>query len=235
MEVEISFKVLLKSLFKHIAVILLIVLIVAILAAVYTEFFVTPVYRATTASSLLVKDMNATQGNNLSTTINMMSTYAIKVTSDETMQIASDMISNGALTPSQIRSLISVSYEEKGTVLYISAVYTDPENAARIANAVTQAAVYSISNVEWDVTNNAVAPSSPASPSMTKNVLLASFVAFVLSYALFLLFDIYNTKIVSEEQLSNVLGVPVLGAIPLVDTATTSKRNAEEVNNNGNQ
>ena len=96
---------------------------------------------ARTTSSLLVKDLNATQGSNLNTTITMMSTYAIKVKSDETMQIASDMISNGRLSPEDLRSLISVGYEDNGTIMYIYAVYTDPENAARIAEKALRAAV----------------------------------------------------------------------------------------------
>ena len=99
MEVEISFKLLLKSLFKHLWTILLIVLVVAILTAVYTYFFMTPVYMAKTASNLLVNDLNATQGSNLNTTIGMMSTYATKVKSDETMQTASNMIAKVRFPP----------------------------------------------------------------------------------------------------------------------------------------
>ena len=231
MEVEISFKVLVKSFFKHLVPILLIVLIFAVLAGVYTHLYMTPVYMARTTSSLLVKDLNATQGSNLNTTITMMSTYAIKVKSDETMQIASDMISNGRLSPEDLRSLISVGYEDNGTIMYIYAVYTDPENAARIANAVTEAAAYSISNVNWEITNSAVAPEEPSSPSMVKNVLIAAVLALILSYSVFLLFDIYNTKIVSEDQLSEVLGVPVIGVIPMVEaTSGTAMKKEEEKN-----
>ena len=225
MEVEISFKLLFKSLIKHFLTIMLIVLIAAILAAVYTQFFVTPVYMAKTASNLLVDDLNATQGSNLSTTINMMSTYAVKVKSDKTMEIASNMIENGLIPPEELRELISVSYEKDGTILYISAIYTDPVNAARVANAVTEAAQASISGVNWDITNSAVAPEEPLSPSLLKNVAVAAILALVVSYGFFLLLDIYNNRIVSEEQLSTVLEAPVLGAIPNVEhSSKTSSR-----------
>ena len=109
MEVEISFKLLFKSLIKHFLTIMLIVLIAAILTAVYTQFFVTPVYMAKTASNLLVDDLNATQGSNLSTTINMMSTYAVKVKSDKTMEIASNQGLVASGSTSSVSSSVSSS------------------------------------------------------------------------------------------------------------------------------
>lgn len=231
MEVEISFKLLIKSFFKHFWTIMLIVLVFAILTAVYTQFFVTPIYMARTASNLLVDDLNATQGSNLSTTINMMSTYAVKVKSDKTMQMASNMIANGLIPPDELREIVSVSYEKDGTILYISAIYTDPENAARIANAVTEAARASITDVNWDITNGAVVPEEPESPSLLKNVALVSFLSLIASYGFFLLMDIYNTRIVSEEQLSSVLEVPVIGAIPTAKRASKLSSTKEERSN----
>ena len=228
MEVEISFKLLLKSFFKHFWTIMLIVLVLAILTAVYTQFFITPVYMGKTASYLLVNDLNSTQGSNLSTTINMMGTYATKVKSDDTMKIASSMISDGLIPPEELSKLISVSYEKNGTILYISAVYTDPENAARIANAVTDAARASMSDLKWEITNSAVAPEAPLSPSLVKNVAVAAILALIASYGFFLLMDIYNTKIISEEQLSSALGAPVLGTIPTVESASKSSSDKEE-------
>ncbi len=228
MEVEISFKLLLKSFFKHFWTIMLIVLVFAILTAAYTQFFVTPVYMGQSASYLLVNDLNATQGSNLSTTINMMSTYAKKVKSDDTMKIASDMISNGLIPPEELSELISVSYEKDGTILYISAIYTDPENAARIANAVTDAARASMPELKWEITNSAVAPADPLSPSLLKNVAIVAILALIASYGFFLLTDIYNTRIVSEEQLSTVLDAPVLGTIPAVENASKSSSDKEE-------
>ena len=231
MEVEISFKLLLKSFFKHLWTIMLIVLVCAILTAAYTQFFVTPVYMGQTASYLLVNDLNATQGSNLSTTINMMSTYAKKVKSDDTMKIASDMISNGLIPPDELSELISVSYEKDGTILYISALYTDPENAARIANAVTDAARASMPELKWEITNSAVAPEDPLSPSLLKIVAIVAILALIASYGFFLLTDIYNTRIVSEEQLSSVLDAPVLGNIPAVANASKSSSDKEETCN----
>lgn len=231
MEVEISFKLLLKTFIKHLWTILLIVLIFAILTAVYTYFFVTPVYMAKTASNLLINDLNATQQSNLSTTINMMSTYATKVKSDETMQTASDMIANGQIPPDDLRELISVSFEKDGTILYISAIYTDPVNAARIADAVTQAAKYSMSGVVWEITNSAVIPEDPVTPDLIKNVCVAAILALVLSYGFFLLTDIYNNRIVSEEQLSTILELPVIGTIPMVSGITTPITETEDTHN----
>lgn len=229
MEVEISLKVLLKSLLKHLWVILLITLIVALLVALYTTSFVTPVYRATTTARLLITDLNGTPQSNLSTTINLMSTYAISVQSDDTMQLASDLIEDESYTPDVIRSMINVSYEENGIILYISAVSTNPENAAILANTVATAAAHSIDLAELTVIKKAIAPTSPYSPSLVTNLTVAVLLTFVATYALFLLIDINNNKIVSEEQLADVLDVPVIGVVPLVENINNAKKNSTEV------
>ncbi len=225
MEVEISFKLLLKTLLKHLWLLVIITLIVALLAALYTTYFVTPTYKATTTARILINDLNATAGSNLQTTINILSTYATSVLSDYTLQTASGMINNAAYTPEYLRRIISVNYDAGSVILHITAVSTSPENAAILANTVCEAAASCNTDLaDLTVITRAVAPTSPASPSLILNVMLASVVAFILLYGIVLLHDLYNTKITTEEDLTQALDLPVIGAIPLLESLVAEKK-----------
>ena len=224
MDVEISFKLLLKTLVKHLLLLIIITLLVAILAALYTNYFVTPIYSATTTARIMINDMNSTAQGNLTTTINILSTYATSIMSDFTLQTAADMIDDDQYTPEYLRNCISVTFDQGTIILYITAISTNPENAAIIANTVRKAAAYCNTDLaELTLLNEAKAPASPASPSLMKNVVFAALVAFVLLYALLLIVDIYNNKITTEEDLNFVLDLPVIGAIPLLDSLAPEK------------
>ncbi len=223
MEVEINLGVLWKSFLKHLWAIILIALLVTLLVTVYTAWFVTPVYRATVEASVMINDMNQTQISNLNTTIALMGTYARLVTSDATMEEASRLVRN-EYSASQIRSMVNVTYEQGGVILYISVSSVSPEHAATLANQVAVAAQETIDLAEMQITRSAVTPGSPTSPSLTKNILIAFVFSFAAAYLLFLLIDLYNNKIASEKQLANLLDLPVIGSIPAVDAAETQKR-----------
>ena len=224
MDVELSFKLLFKTLLKHLVVILIFTILVAILAAIYTNYFVVPVYSATTTSRIMITDMNSTAQGNLTTTINILSTYATSVLSDETMQTASQMINDPRYTPEYLRSITSVTFDEGTIILYITAYSASAENAATLANTIREAAAYCNTDLaELTLINKATVPSAPYSPSMTKTVVLAAFVAFALIYVIFLMIDIYNNKITTEEDLANTLDIPVIGAIPLLDSISAKK------------
>ncbi len=231
MDVEISFKLLLKALLKHLWLLIIVTLIVALLAALYTTFLVTPTYKATATARILINDLNSTAGSNLQTTINLLSAYTKSVLSDTTLQTASSMINSERYTPEYLRRIISVNYDEGSIILYITAVDTDPQNAAVIANVICDATAYCNSDLaELTVINRATAPSSPTSPSLVINVFLASFVAFIAVYGCVLVWDIYNNKIASEDDLVQALDLPVIGAIPLLDSLISDKTVVTEDN-----
>ena len=223
MEVEISLKLLLRTLFKHIWLLIIFTLVVALIAMLYTTYWVTPTYKATTTARILINDMNATAGNNLTTTINILSTYATSVTSDNTLQVASSMLPG--YTPEYLKSLISVNFDAGTIVLHITARSQNPENAAIIANKVCEAAAFCNTDLaELTVISSAKVPSSPSSPSLLMNTAIASVAAFAILYLLLLVIDIYNNKIVTEDDLATALDLPVIGAIPLLESLVTEKK-----------
>lgn len=64
---------------------------------------------------------------------------------------------------------------------------------------------------------------SVITPPVARNVLLVFFVIFVLTYAIFLLFNLMDTLVYDENSLKNNFDFPILGTIPTWNT-TSSKR-----------
>ncbi len=228
MEVEISFKSLLKTLTKHLWVIIVIALVAALLAALYTNFLVTPVYSATATCRILVDDLNATKGGNLTTTLNILSTYAKSITSDDVMNNVSARLQLPMYTPEYLRKIVSINFEAGSIILQISASDTNPENARLIVTTICEStAVCNDDLATLTVIQAAKTPSAPSSPSLVKNVALAVLLALVLSYGIFFVIDLYNNEITDEDELAAALSVPVIGAIPLIETLVNDKKNAE--------
>lgn len=235
MDVEISMKTLGKIFLKYFWIILLVAVLLMTASALYAHYFTTPVYSSTTSAMLLVEDLNTTKGNNLTTTINLMSTYAQCVKSDKTMECAAVLINDENYTPDRIRSMITVSYEQGGLILYIRATSSNAKNAAIIANKVREAAGATIDLASLTLMNEAKAPATSSSPSLLRNSLVSGLMGALLAYIVCVLTVICNTRIVSERQLADSLNVPVIGVVPLVDSPMDEKNKNQHVEGNVNE
>jgi len=94
----------------------------------------------------------------------------------------------------------------------------DIESAQRTFEVVSQRA--SQSNIESQtnqtnisVLNPAVAPTSPSSPKVLRNVMVSIFLGTLLGIGLALVLELSNRRVRSTEDLVDALEVPVLGAI----------------------
>ena len=63
---------------------------------------------------------------------------------------------------------------------------------------------------------------------MKKNVALALFIAFVLSFAAFFLYELFDTTITSERDISNDFEIPILGTVPNLDTVKSYGKKSQK-------
>lgn len=95
----------------------------------------------------------------------------------------------------------------------------DVDNADREFNAVSarsnQAALESQTNrTNVSVLTPAIEPSSPASPKLVLNTLLAAFVGILLALVVVLVVETMDRRVRSPEDLVRVLDLPVIGVLP---------------------
>ena len=109
-------------------------------------------------------------------------------------------------------------------IFEIEVTSTDPDEAERIANAITTVLPKRISEVvdgsSVRIVDYAVKPSARSGPSYTKNTVLGMLAGIVISGLVIVIREMYDVYIREEEYLSETYGIPVLAAIP--DTSQRS-------------
>lgn len=124
-------------------------------------------------------------------------------------------------------------------LLSIRAKNPNPRNAQLIANAAPDALRQFISQTgtfrdQVIIVERAVVPTSPSSPSLRQNVLIALLLALVLNAGLALLLETFNQRVRDEDDLERLTGKPVLASVPILDlkrasaTAITARRESPE-------
>jgi len=104
-------------------------------------------------------------------------------------------------------------------LLGISVTYQDPEVAATVANAVPRALATFIERTgsfrdTITVVERASTPTTPSSPNLRLNLVLAFLLGLILSAGLALLRESLSDRIEDIEELEKVAGHPVIAVIP---------------------
>lgn len=211
---------------KRLVWILAIAILFAVIAGVYTSFFVTPMYRTTVKFDIITEKYSSNAGSNFS--INL-ATYLND--SEEMAKYVIEALNDGDGTNGEIAKKFSkndimryVSASALNTGVVVAKVEcSDAKVAFEIAKA-----------VDWVVSSKYKLPeaaalekltdlstsrpaTSPSSPNLKSNIVVATVSGAVLSYMVFAIIAIINSKIYVEEDLKKHFNLPVLGQIPQWD------------------
>ncbi len=208
-------------------------LVAVIISAVWSEFLIKPTYEEST-TLLVNQKLNSAQ-------LALSALYSNVQANESLVTTYSDIMnSNAILNPtiqklhlpyktSQLASMISLTSNNQSEVITLSVKANSPELAANIAN--TLASVFrnkvvelmQVSNVQ--VVDPAVAQANPnpVSPNKKMNVAIALVLGLMVSVGVAFLIEYLDDTVHSEEEVSDLLGVPVLGVVPQIHP--TMKKN----------
>lgn len=126
-----------------------------------------------------------------------------------------------------VRSSVPVNTQQ----IEITVRDTDPERAAKLANAIGRAFSKMVddnasksSNLSATVWQPALVPNVAASPNLKLNALLGLVLGLMLGLGSALLREQLDQAWKGEEELEELLGIPVLGAIPDISVRTRRER-----------
>ncbi len=210
---------LLKLLKKHLALLIALPVAFSLVAGVYCYALLPDTYSASTSVYVLVK------GN--SETITSSSLYSDLsasqlITNDVAELISSDRVCNAAASELGLKSLVgykvSVSSDTTSRVISLSVTGTDQAGVAKVANAIAKN-VSDIAQSVMDVQSvntidEAQTPLLPSGPNRKLYVAVAFLAGAFVAVAIVVLMDMVNTKIRGQEDLEDLLDVPVIGRIP---------------------
>ncbi len=195
------------------------VLICLSVALYYVSFKMEPMYSASTTIFLSNDAADAERANATNVTI------AEKLKEDCQVLITSDRVLDTAqrTLPADVDirlAKISVSSVEESRIVKLSITYPNAENAANIANAITESliteakAITKIENIQF--VDRATVPEGPLTGRSRNFVLVALVFGFAVGFGIVLLIEVLDKKLHSASDIPALFDLPVLASIPKI-------------------
>ena len=192
----------------------------ALAAGLYTTWFVTPQYKATSTIYVLSRKDSAINMSDLQIGSALTEDY-IKVF--EMWEVHEQVISNLGLsyTYSEMASKLSVVNDSDTRMLDISFTSPDPQEAAAVANEYAEVVCEYIadrmSTDKPNIMSEALVPSNPVSPSKTRNVMLGFLLGLFGGVAYVVLKMLIDDTYKTAEDIRKYTGLPTLSVVPVED------------------
>lgn len=228
------FSVLRKSLWRIVAL----TIVAALISFAVSSFLIKPTYQAETQILVTPKkqENNIIDAQQVQSSVTLVNTYRVIIKSPAILETVQKEVSNAPTSLSVLNNMITVESEQNSQVINVSVQSTDAALASDIANSV--ASVFSedipklmnVDNVK--VLSVSGIPTSPVSPNIILNTAIAAVVGLLLGIGLAFLREVLDRRIRTEEQVQQILDLPVLGSIPDIDSkvfkssSKTAKRGA---------
>lgn len=208
---------------KRILLILIITLASTLVSGAVSYFVIKPTYKAD-ISVIIGKptmDGKSINYNDVIMYQKLVKTYGELAKS---RTVADDVIRSLKLTitPGQLQSMISVSPKGDTEFITMSVTSRDAELSMKIANQLALSLdkigqeVKKEDNVQ--LLDEALLPTSPASPRPILNMAIAFFLGLMVSVGIVFLLEYFDNTVKAQEDVEKFLGIPVIGIIPMVET-----------------
>ena len=225
MEETISLQELFKTIRKRLSLIAFITAIAITISGVVSFAILTPIYQAST--QILVnqekQDASSFNAQDIQTDLQLINTYNVIIKSSAILSKVIEELSLDT-TADALNDQITVSSEQSSQVLSIVVNNPDPKVAVDIANttaSVFQEEIQVLMNVD-NVNVLAAAElgenPSPIKPNPKLNMVIAAVIGLMLGVGLAFLLDYLDTTIKTEQDIEDLLELPILGLIsPIPD------------------
>lgn len=207
--------------------ILCLALVGAIIMGVYTVYFVTPVYQATSTIYVLSRSDSAINMSDLQIGTALTKDY-IKVF--DMWEVHEEVISKLDLpySYSQAKGMLSVVNASDTRMLDITVKSASAEEAALMANeyarVVSQFIADTMSTDKPSIMSVALVPSNPVSPNKTKNVMLGFIMGAMLAAGIVVIKSLLDDRYKTAEEIRRYTGLVTLAVVPLEEGAVTRKK-----------
>ena len=191
-------------------------------AYLYTANFITPMYRTNISVYVNnigedVKRSDTINTADLTASQRLVNTYVTIITSNTVLDKVSDRIGD-AYSAAAIRTMMTCAAVKDTEIFTVTVTNENAESAANIANTIANVAISEIpmflegSSVK--IVDYAIAPSAPFTPDIPRNTAMGAAAGVLLIVIIVAAIDIFDKRIKTEEDLTRISNIPVLGAVP---------------------
>ncbi len=234
---ELTLKEIFTILKKSIVFILVTAIVFAVCSFFASKFIISKIY--TSSVKLYVETTADTSSNgynnfsNRNYAVALVNTYIEMLETNKFYTQVSDKLNN-KFSVTQLSHAVSFSSLNETEVFEAKVVASSPTDAKEIADAVASVAPKIISelkdqNATLKIVDEAVLPTSPSSPNVSKNTLIAFFAGLFLSIVIVIIKKLADVKITYSDELTSIGDMPILAAIPDFDAISSGKKKKREV------
>ena len=225
MEEEIDLKNIFQMFWDRKAGMVIIILLCIVAGYVYTTFFVSPVYKAT-STAILTSNTETEEGQSAVTqtevTLNnsLLSTYRGIATSDS---VVSKVISNLGLKISAetLKNQISVTSATNTQIIQITVENADPSLAAKIANEIrsvfTERVAELIDMQNIKPLDDAKVPTTPSNVNHAKDIVMFAAIGIVIAILYVVIANLLDNTVKSSSDIEKAVGLNVIAEIPVYE------------------
>jgi len=228
------FSILRKSLWR----ILALTIVAALISFAVSTYLIKPTYQADTQILVTPKkqENDMIDAAQVQSSVTLVNTYRVIIKSPAILEKVQAEVDNAPNSIGALNSMITVESEQNSQVINVTVQNTDAALASNVANSVAKVfseditELMNVDNVK--VLSVSGIPTAPVSPNILLNTAIAAVVGFLLGVGLAFLREVLDRRIRTEEQVQQILDLPVLGSIPDIDSkvfkasAKASKREA---------
>ena len=206
---------------KRRKMIFLVTLITIILSIIISFLIISPKYEAST-KVFIGKENNQGQDQNYNSNDvqmyqKLVKTYAEIIQTNDLVERAIN-VENIDLKSENILNSLTVTPRADTQILEIKYTSTDRILARNVVNSITNEFIKSskelIQNGNVKIIESVKVPENPVSPNKKMNIGIAFLLGLMISIGLSFLLEFTDNTFKTREQMEDILGFPVLGAIP---------------------
>ena len=211
---------LLRRIWEKKVLIVLVTLLFTVASLAVSIFVITPQYSSTT--KVYVVNQTKDEKKAITTQDVQLGSLLVKdykeiILSNKVMEDAAEKSGTG-LTAKELAKKVSVEAPKDTRIISITVQDKDPQVASDLANTVKEISADQIKEVTKidDVTTleEAKAATSPSSPNILKNGILATALGFILAVAGVVLFELLDDRVKRAEDIEETMGLVLLGVVP---------------------
>ncbi len=224
-EVKVSIKDLFRILINRLWLIALAAIIAGGAYYAYSSYTYKPMYRSVARIYILrqneKQDESATSyAQNLNAALTIVNDCKQIIRSETTMQRVIEQTGIKA-SPSGLMSAITLQSTSESRIVQIIAKSSSPEKAKMLADSVAENGLKRLEEVvgfkQASIMENGTLPSSPMNSVFSAKIIFVAGIAGALVYIFFIIMFLSNDKISEPEEISDYLGLSILGMIPNED------------------
>lgn len=223
-EQVISISEIFEAIKKRWIIIVAITLTATIISGIISFFVIDPVYEAST-KVFVGKEENDNAAYN-SSEINMyqqlLQTYAQAIKTKDLVNRAISGLKYDGLEARNVVESLTVNPISNTQILQIKYQSKDPNEAKDVLKSVTDEFIVTakelVPNGNVRIIEEVELPENPVSPNKKMNIAIAFLLGLMVSVGLVFLLEYLDNTYKNKDQLEKELGIPVLGAIPDIES-----------------